>query len=703
MRPHVTFGALLAAVAALTSAACSIPEGEYFGRVPDPDPTHFTWCNTGEPEFLDPAMASSTGDVRIVYELFDGLTTFDPQALPAPSLATRWEISPDLRRFTFHLRDDARWSNGRRLTAADFVFSIARVLHPLTGSANAEHLWRLRHGRPFSAGTARLVLRDAGGLRAGEVVAVTDEKAPSSNLRRARAPLPLRAAPETSADVWLALPAGAELTVVELGGPGCGSPRELTRCDWAYVHHATGYGIYGWVPLAALDAPHDTRVYEVRSLEREATASLPGSDLLHLPEILGVRALDDTTLILETEGPAPILVDVTLSRVLRPVPREVVSRWPRRWVRPEHIVTSGPFHLEYWRERDKLELVKSPTFWGAAAVRLERVTITSMNETSASLAVYYQGGCDAMVSNSIPASVLPVVAGEATAGPATPRKDYIRAAYNGTYFYVINVQRYPNVHFRRALVHALDRSVLPVLLKGGQIPHLGLTPGQPIASLSEDDLRLCGVTRATPGVAMIVETGKICYVTPPGPRHDEAAARRELELARAEMGSLPPIVTIKFNSGFDYHKTIAEWIQHEWQRVLGLRVELESQEFRTYLRSTLNKEYDIARLGWTGDINDPESQFLSIFRCDSPDNRTGYCNREVERLFDAALVESDRGRRVELIRQAEAIMIAEAPIIPMYVYTQHHLQKPYVRNLHVNLSDHQSLRDVWIDPDWKRR
>src|SRR5262245_26415429 len=101
--------ALLIALGCLL-AACSIPEGEYFRRVPRPDPGHFTYCQNGEPEYIDPALATSTTDIKLAYELFDGLVTFDPDAHPLPSLATSWEISPDQKTFTFHLRDDARWS-----------------------------------------------------------------------------------------------------------------------------------------------------------------------------------------------------------------------------------------------------------------------------------------------------------------------------------------------------------------------------------------------------------------------------------------------------------------------------------------------------------------------------------------------------------------------------------------------------------------
>lgn len=71
--------------------------------------------------------------------------------------------------------------------------------------------------------------------------------------------------------------------------------------------------------------------------------------------------------------------------------------------------------------------------------------------------------------------------------------------------------------------------------------------------------------------------------------------------------------------------------------------------------------------------------------------------------MDAAAAEPDRARRLALVRQAEARVLDDVPVIPMYVYTQHLLIKPYVRELYVNLADKQSLRETWIDPDWRSR
>jgi oligopeptide transport system substrate-binding protein len=685
-------------------SGCQVASGEYFGKVTDPHPGHLRWCLGAEPEWTDPALATSTTDMKLVYAMFDGLTTHDPEGGPLPSLATHWEIAPDLKTFTFHLRKDAVWSSGRPITSADFLYSLYRVLHPSTAAPNAETLWKLRHAEKVTDNKARMVLRDAPPFRAGEAVEVLAEKGkdgkdkelPDSNLRHPIAEVTLRAIPSPSGEAWGTAAKGADVVIVELGGPAR---------DWAYVYHTAGEGLYGWVSLSELEEPHGDRDYQVRALDdpqgaTPRTATLKGRDLLLLPELVGMRAPDPYTLVLETDGPTPTLLDITLQQVSRPTPREVVSRWPKKWTRPGRIVTSGPFHLQAWHERDRFELVKSSTFWGRGSVRLDRVTMYTLDEQVANTNLYFQGTCDAMSATGMPATYIPAISGET--GPSRrPKRDYRRAPMLSIYYYLFNVEKLTSVHLRKALAHSIDRSRLPILLKGGQIPTTQYMPGMRIRDLSDAQLAACGVSRDTPGVAVMVAPD-LCYVPPSGAGFDLALAKEELELAKKELGAkFPKTITVRFNTGIERHKTIAEWIQHEWREHLGLDIQLETQEWKTYLKSTRQGEYEVARMGGVGSLPDPETEFMPNFRCNSPDNRPRYCDREFDRLLDQAKIEPDRKKRLALTRRAEQIMIDAQPIMPLFVDTQHHLQKPFVKGLAVNLYDQQSLRDTWIDMDWR--
>ena len=205
-------------------------------------------------------------------------------------------------------------------------------------------------------------------------------------------------------------------------------------------------------------------------------------------------------------------------------------------------------------------------------------------------------------------------------------------------------------------------------------------------------------------MAAIVEKGVLCYVPPPGLDYDLARAKSELALARQEMGAtFKKSFSIKFNSGVEGHKLIAEFLQHEWSTKLGLDVRLESQEWKTFLKDTVNGEYEVARMGWIGNFPDPEAEFLGNFKCTSPDNRTKYCSEKFDALMAKAEGTLDRKERLKIAAEAEHEMIEAAAIVPLYVYTLKTLQKPYVRDLAINFVDQVPFRRVWIDPDWKNR
>src|SRR5262245_44307177 len=125
-----------------------------FGRSHPANPGVFSFCNGTEPEVLDPALMSGQPDGRIARAIFEGLVVQDPRTLEAaPGVARSWEISSDGRRYTFHLRGDARWTNGERVTARDFEWSLLRVLHPDTPARNADILYVIHNAQAYKKKT----------------------------------------------------------------------------------------------------------------------------------------------------------------------------------------------------------------------------------------------------------------------------------------------------------------------------------------------------------------------------------------------------------------------------------------------------------------------------------------------------------------------------------------------------------------------
>ena len=110
------------------------------------------FVNGAEPETLDPSIITGQPEGRIVNALFEGLTTFDSQGKSGPGAAESWRVSEDGKLYTFKIRPDAKWSDGRPLTASDFVESWKRTLSPETAASYNYQLFYLKNAQAFCRG-----------------------------------------------------------------------------------------------------------------------------------------------------------------------------------------------------------------------------------------------------------------------------------------------------------------------------------------------------------------------------------------------------------------------------------------------------------------------------------------------------------------------------------------------------------------------
>ena len=124
-----------------------------FGTLP---PADFTFSNGSEIKTVDPAIVTGQPEGRIVRALFEGLCVWDPQDLaPQPGVAHDWELTADKLTYTFHLREDAAWSDGTPLVAEDFVWSFRRFLHPQTGAEYAYEMWYVVGAKQYTTGEVK--------------------------------------------------------------------------------------------------------------------------------------------------------------------------------------------------------------------------------------------------------------------------------------------------------------------------------------------------------------------------------------------------------------------------------------------------------------------------------------------------------------------------------------------------------------------
>ena len=381
---------------------------------------------------------------------------------------------------------------------------------------------------------------------------------------------------------------------------------------------------------------------------------------------VGYKVLDDHTLQITLDNPTPYFLSLLTHQSWYPVHLPTVEKYGKpyrrgnKWTRPGHFVGNGPFVLAKWRINDEIVVRKSPTYWDKDRVRLKEIHFLPIDSDDAEERAFRSGQLH--ITYTVPLTKIDVYKKE--------HPELIRIApYLGTYFYDINVTKPPlnDVRVRRALSLALDReSIVKNVTRGGQLPAFTFTP---------------------PGIG-----GYTCRTR----LHESVAeARRLLAEAGYPNGKNFPTVELLYNT-LEAHRAIAEAIQQMWKRNLGIGVRLVNEEWKVYLDSQRTLNYQISRAGWIGDYNDPNT-FLDMLVTGGGNNRTGWSNPEYDRLIEEAARTIDPQQRLEVFQKAEAILLQDLPVIPIYIYTRVFLIRPEVKGWHPNILDHHPYKYVYLE------
>jgi len=194
------------------------------------------------------------------------------------------------------------------------------------------------------------------------------------------------------------------------------------------------------------------------------------------------------------------------------------------------------------------------------------------------------------------------------------------------------------------------------------------------------------------------------FVTPPNTagytcstllKEDVEEARRLLAEAGYPDGRGFPPVEILFNT-LEAHRSIAEAIQQMWRQNLNIEATLANQDWKVYLDSMTNLNYHIARSGWIGDYFDAMN-FLECFITDGGNNRTGWSNPEYDRLLCEAEATLDTAQRLALYQQAEAILLEEMPVIPIYFQKRQYLISPDVKGWEPSILGQVLYKNVYLE------
>ncbi len=363
-------------------------------------------------------------------------------------------------------------------------------------------------------------------------------------------------------------------------------------------------------------------------------------------EDLGVTAPDKYTLRFELDNKVPHFVAMTGHTSMMPVHKETVENSDKPWSDPKQFVSNGAFVLDEWVVNERIELVKNSSYWDAADTHLTNVTYIPFENQNASITRYEVGEVD--ITSDVPTHMAQKLKRD-------HQDAYTVVPLLCTYYYAFNTTRPPfdDARVRQAVSYSIMRDVIT---KG--VTQVGNLPAYTFAH------------QYTAGF----EATQPDYSQWSQQQRDEKA--RQL-LQEAGYGKDKPLEFKLLYNTSESNKTIAVAIASMLSKNLSANVELENQEWKSYLVSRKQGNFDVMRASWCGDYNEA-STFLSLLRSDSSGNFARYNNKEYDQAMDNALATTDEKERHAYYDKAEQLIATDVPIAPIYYYMQARLVRPNV-------------------------
>ena len=672
-----------------------------------PDEADLVFVNQNEVFTLDPQRMSYLQDLRLAHVLYEGLERWDNETfafLPGTAIGAP-EVSDNGLVYTYELRPDARWSNGDPVTTHDFIYAWQRAIIPDTAADYSNLFFVIEGAEDFflwrSAQTRRFAARpwDA-----------PSQAGYADMVERLR---DLLAADPPPAGV--ALPHDRAAIERELETLARGSAEAPNVRRW----------------FDALDAT------ESRRAEAEWMWTIAQD---RFAATVGMEALGDRTLRITLNQPTAYFRDLLCFGTFFPVHRPTVEGWPagswdgaagwpvtdpppfserglidldpgtgriqqkHEWAKPGRLVGNGPYNLAQWRYKRDLRLEKSPTFHDSDRVRADSVLALTIEDTNTAVLAFESGRVDwlADVSTGYQTDML------------AQRKAYLER-HADAYTALVDGGKTidealamlpPPESGERRNIHVFPTfgtdfysfNCRPKLSDGRENPFADVRVRRAFAMATDKEVIVKRVTRLDePVVNTLIPPGTILgYTSPPGLTYDVDAARASLAEAGwfirdgrlvDDRGDPFPVIDLLYTTNIPRYKWISLDLKAQWEHQLGVRVELRGTETKFYKEDLKQGKFMIARGRWYGDYGDPTT-FLDLNRKNDGNNDRRYVNDEFERLLNAAALETDAQKRLDLLTECEAIICQEVPMLPICQLVQVYMYEP---GRVKGLSDHPRL------------
>ena len=380
---------------------------------------------------------------------------------------------------------------------------------------------------------------------------------------------------------------------------------------------------------------------------------------------LGVKAIDDYTLEVKLDHAIPYFVMMMGHTTVKPVHKATVEKYGDQWTKPEHFVGNGAFVIDKWVVNERIEMVPNKNYWDNAKTVLTKVTYLPIENQVAEMNRFLSGEID--MTYEVPNEHFRRLQKE--------HAESLQIKGNlCTYYYNFNLKKAPfdDIRVRKAVSYAIDRNIITDALLGqGQKPAYFLTP-EIISGFSPE----------------LPAYGKLTQ------KERNAEAKKLLEEAGYNESN-PLKFNLLYNTS-ENHKKLAVAISSMWKKTLGAEVTLENQEWKTYLESKKQGNFQASRAGWCGDYNEP-STFTSLMEGSNTSAGIHYQSADYDKLVAASLATTSEEERTKLYYEEEKLLAQDMPLAPIYQYVTTRLLNPRVGGYAANNAEDKIYsKDMYI-------
>lgn len=373
-------------------------------------------------------------------------------------------------------------------------------------------------------------------------------------------------------------------------------------------------------------------------------------------EELGVKALDEKTVEITLEHPAVYFESMVSMCSLGPARKDLVEKYGAEYAAdPEKAAYNGPFVMSEWKHGDELVMAKNPDYWDADSIKLDEICIKTVADAKTAVAMWEQGEVD-----------ITIVPTELTKQYEENSEFYFTGADDYIMLNQTEGKVLANKNLRFALNYGINRKEYNTLVN--------------------NDVYEVAQRLVLPNVTSADTTYGEAYPYEPFPlENDEAKAKEYIDAAVKELGvaSAKDIKITLLTTDTEGAKKQAEVLQEQFQKNLGITVEIDQVTYKQRLEREQKLDYDMVVTGWVPDYSDAYS-YLELWISDGQYNHSGYNNPRYDELLKGSQTETDAKKRQDMLFEAEKIFLEEdSALVPLQLRRDQYLVNPKIKNFNV--------------------